>query len=95
MERIPVGLQRQCDERGGVSLGGLCDVVFILIERFAVRKIFREFVDELLLLPCGWTVIRDDLHPLTGSDVLEVAGRTTGALDVGTLEDQLCHSSSS
>ena len=39
---------------------------------------------ELLLLSCGRTLIRDDLHPLTGCDVLEVTGSTAGAFDVGT-----------
>ena len=92
---IPVGFQRQRDERRGADLGGLRQVVLVLVERFAVREVFDQFGDELLLLPCGRTVIRDKLHPLPGRDVAKVSGGPAGAFDIGTLEDQSCHSSSS
>lgn len=64
-------------------------------ERLAVREVLDQFGDELLLLSCGRTVIRDKLHPLPGRDVAKVSGCPAGAFDIRTLEDQSCHSSSS
>ena len=95
MDGIPVGLENQCDERRGTDLGGLSQVVLVLVERFAVREVLDQLGDELLLLSGGRTVIRDKLHPLPGRDVAKVSGGSAGAFDVGTLEDQSCHSSSS
>ena len=92
---IPVGFQRQRDERRCIDLCGLCQVVLVLIEHLAVREVFDQFCDELLLLSCGRTVIWDKLHPLPGRDVAQVSGGPAGAFDIGTLEDQSCHSSSS
>ena len=68
--RIPIGFESQRDERRGVGLGGLVHVVAVLIQFFDLWEILHQFCDELLLLSCGGTVIRDDFHPLTGSDVL-------------------------
>ena len=34
-------------------------------------------------------------HPLPGRDVAKVSGGPAGAFDIGALEDQSCHSSSS
>src|SRR5699024_9850261 len=51
--------------------------------------------DELLLLSCGRTVIRQDLHPLPRCDVAQVAGRAAGALDIRAFQDQSCHGSPS
>lgn len=93
--RIPVGFQRQRDERRGVDLGVLCQTHLVLVERFAVWEVFDQFGDELLLLSCGRTVIWDKFHPLPGRDVAKVSGGSAGAFDIGTLEDQSCHSSSS
>ena len=90
---IPVGFQRQRDERRGADLGGLRQVVLVLIERLAVREVLDQFDDELLLLSGGRTVIRDKLHPRC--DIAKVSGGPAGAFDIGTLEDQSCHSSSS
>ena len=87
MDGIPVGFQRQRDERRGVDLGGFRQVVLVLVERLAVREVFDQFGDELLLLPCGRTVIRDKLHPLPGRDVAKVSGGPAGAFDIRTLED--------
>ena len=95
VDGIPVGLQRQRDERRGADLSGLRQVVLVLIERLAVRKVLDQFSGELLLLSCGRTVIWDKLHPLPGCDVAQVSGGPAGAFDIGTLEDQSCHSSSS
>ena len=95
MDGIPVGFQRQRDERRGADLSGLRQVVLVLIERLAVRKVLDQFGDELLLLSCGRTVIWDKLHPLPGRDVAKVSGGPAGAFDIGALEDQSCHSSSS
>ena len=92
---IPVGFESQRDERRGVDLSGFRQVVLVLVERLAVREVFDQFCDELLLLSCGRTVIRDKLHPLPGRDVAKVSGGPAGAFDIGTLEDQSCHSSSS
>ena len=41
VDGIPVGLESQRDERRGVDLSGLCLVVLVLIERFAVREVFQ------------------------------------------------------
>ena len=95
VDGIPVGFQRQRDERRGVDFRGLRQVVLVLVERFAVREVFDQFGDELLLLSGGRTVIRDKLHPLPGRDVAKVSGGSAGAFDIGTLEDQSCYSSSS
>ena len=95
MDGIPVGLESQRDERRGVDLGGFRQVVLVLVERFAVREVFDQLGDELLLFSGGRTVIRDKLHPLPGRDVAKVSGGPAGAFDIGTLEDQSCHSSSS
>ena len=95
MDGIPVGLESQRDERRGVDLGGFRQVVLVLVERLAVREVFDQLGDELLLLSGGRTVIRDELHPLPGRDVAQVSGGPAGAFDIGTLEDQSCHSSSS
>ena len=92
LHRFPVGFQRQRDKCRGGCLGWFGSVVLILIQRFAVRKIFCEFCDEQLLLSCGRTVVRNDLHTLTGSDVLEVSTDTTIAFDVGAFENQFYHS---
>ena len=92
---IPVGFESQRDERRGVDLSGFRQVVLVLVERLAVREVFDQFCDELLLLSCGRTVIRDKLHPLPGRDVAKVSGGPAGAFDIRTLEDQSCHSSSS
>ena len=92
---IPVGFESQRDERRGVDLSGFRQVVLVLIERLAVREVFDQFCDELLLLSCGRTVIWDKLHPLPRCDVAKVSGGPAGAFDIGTLEDQSCHSSSS
>ena len=96
-ELVPVGLQRHGDERGGIGLCRLFNVVLILIEGFAVRKIFHQFCDELLLLAGGRTVIRQQFHPFPRGDVAQVAaeGGVPAALVVGTLDDQSCHSSPS
>ena len=96
-ELVPVGLQRQRDECGGIELGGLCSIVLILIEGFAVRKIFRKFVDELLLLACGRTVIQQQFHPFPRGDVAQVSaeGGVPATLVVGTFDDQSCRSSPS
>ena len=77
--------RRQRDERRGVDLGGLCQTHLVLVERFAVREVFDQFGDELLLLSCGRTVIWDKLHPLPGRDVAKVSGGPAGAFDIGTL----------
>ena len=58
-----------------VSLGGMLLVVSILIQFPCVRKILHQFCDELFLLSCWWTVILDQLDPLTGGDVSHVAAR--------------------
>ena len=92
---IPVGFEGQRDERRGVDLGGFCQVVLVLIERLAVRKVLDQFGDKLLLFSCGRTVIRNEFYPLPGRDVAKVPGGPAGAFDIGTLEDQSCHSSSS
>ena len=83
------------DERRGVDLGGFRQIVLVLIERLAVREVFGQFCDELLLLSCGRTVIWDKLHTLPRCDVAQISGGPAGAFDIGTLEDQSCHSSSS
>ena len=72
-EFVPVGLQHYGDECGGIELGGLCSIVLILIEGFAVRKIFRKLVDELLLLACGRTVVWQQFHPFPRGDVAQVS----------------------
>ena len=95
MDGIPVGFQRQRDERRGTDLSGLRQVVLVLIERLAVRKVLDQFGDKLLLFSCGRTVIRNEFYPLPGRDVAKVSGGPAGAFDIGTLEDQSCHSSSS
>ena len=41
VDGIPVGLQRQRDERRGVDFGGLRQVVLVLVERFAVWEVFQ------------------------------------------------------
>ena len=92
---IPVGFESQRDERRGVDLSGFRQVVLVLIERLVVREVLDQFCDELFLLSCGRTVIRDKLHPFPGRDVAKVSGGPAGAFDIGTLEDQSCHSSSS
>ena len=92
---IPVGFEGQRDERRGVDLGGFCQVVLVLIERLTVREVFDQLGDELLLLSCGRTVIRNEFHPLPRCDVAQVPEGFAGAFDIGTLQDQSCHSSSS
>ena len=96
-ELVPVRLQSQCDERRCIALCGLCSIVLILIEGFAVRKIFRKFVDELLLLACGRTVVWQQFHPFPRGDVAQVAAERSvpATLVVGTFDDQSCHSSPS
>ena len=59
MDGIPVGLESQRDERRGADLGGLRQVVLVLVERLAVREVLDQLGDELLLLPCRRMVIRD------------------------------------
>ncbi len=95
VDGIPVGFESQRDERRGVDLGGFRQVVLVLVERFAVWEVYDQFCDELLLLSCGRTVILDKFHPLPRCDVAKVSGGPAGAFDIGTLEDQSCHSSSS
>lgn len=85
VDGIPVGFQRQRDERRGADLGGFCQVVLILIERLAVREVFDQLGDQLLLLSGGRTVIRDKLHPLPRCDVAKVSGGPAGAFDIRTL----------
>ena len=41
VDGIPVGLQRQRDERRGVDFGGLRQVALVLVERFAVWEVFQ------------------------------------------------------
>ena len=93
----PVLLQCQSDEGRGVGFRGMLCVVLILQQIFRVRKIFYQFCDELLLLACGRTVIRNDLHPFPRCDVLHVAAcaLSAAALDIRALDDQSCHGSSS
>ena len=92
---IPVGFESQRDERRGVDLRRLRQIVLVFVERLAVREVLDQFGDELLLLVRGRTVIRNNFNPLPRCDVAQVTGGSAGAIDIRTLEDQSCHSSSS
>ena len=94
-EPVPIRFQRQRNERGRGCFGWVRRVVLVLHQLFCVRKILHQFCDELLLLACRWTVIRDDLHPLPCGDVLEVPASAlpSAALDVRAFDDQPCHAS--
>ena len=95
--RRPVFLQRLGDERRCVCLSGLGFVVRILVQLLCIRKILHQFSDELLLLSGRRTVIRDQFHALPCADVPQVAADriASTALEIGTFQDQSCHSSSS
>ena len=97
LHRRPVFLQCSGDERRGVCFGRLGCVVRILIQFFAIRKILHQFFDELLLLSCGWTVIWEQLHTLPRADVFQIATDRIAStvLEIGTFQNQSCHSSSS
>ena len=95
LHAAPVLLQRQRNESRCVGFGGGSFVVVVLQQFFCVGEIFHQFLDDLLLLACRRTVIRHDLYPLTGGDVLQISAGvlSTAAFDVGALDDQPCHSS--
>ena len=89
---IPIRFQRQRDERGRRRFCRVREVVFVLHQLFCVREILHQLCDELRLLLVGWTVIRDDLHPLPRGDVLEIptGALLAAALDVRAFDDQPC-----
>ena len=95
LHTVPVLLQRQCDKGRCVGFGGCVCIVIVLQQLFRVWEILHQLLDELLLLACRRTVIRHDLYPLTGGDVLQISAGvlSTAAFDVGALDDQPCHSS--
>ena len=90
---IPVLLQCPGDQHRGIGLCWTFGVVCVLGKLLHTREVLCQLCDQLLLLAGGRTAIRQDLHPLPGSYVPQVAG--TAALDVGTLDDQSSHSSPS
>ena len=91
-ELVPIRFHCQRDKGRGVGFGGRGFVVVVLQQFFRVWEVFHQFCDHLLLLSCGRTVIRDDLHPLPRRDVLEVPASAlpSAALDVRTFDDQPC-----
>ena len=68
---------------------------YLKIQSEHIKERIDQFGDKLLLFSCGRTVIRNEFYPLPGRDVAKVSGGPAGAFDIGTLEDQSCHSSSS
>ena len=79
-------------------LGRLLCVLRIGRHLSTIQKILYQFFDELLLFARRRTAIRQKLHALTGSDVPKVPGGTLTAgaapFEIGTLDNQSCHSSS-
>ena len=95
LHTAPVLLQRQRDEGRSVGLCGCIFVVVVLQQFFRVWEILHQLLDELFLLSRRRSVIRHDLHTLTGCNVVQVTAGVlaAAALDVGALDDQPCHSS--
>ena len=90
---VPVLLQCPGDQHRGIGLCRTFGVVCVLGKLLHTREVLCQLCDQLLLLAGGRTAIRQDLHLLPGSDVPQVAA--TSAFDVGTLDDQSSHCSSS
>ena len=93
----PAFLQGSGDKRGGICFGGLGFVVQILTQLLRLREIFCQFSNQLLLLSRWRTVIREQFHSFPCSNVLQISTdrMVSIALQVGTFQDQSCHSSPS
>src|SRR5699024_12413587 len=89
LHRRPVFLQCPGDERRGICFGRLDFVIRILIQLLCIRKILHQFCDELLLLSCGWTVIREQLHALPCPNVPQVAADRTVTIALEISSDSL------
>ena len=91
----PVFLHRQREKLRGVEFRRMRRVIAVFQERFRIRKILRQFFDELRLPFRRRTVVRQNFYPFTRGDVAQIPARRfcTAALEIRTFDDQSGHSS--
>ena len=100
IQRLHVVFPHLLDERGGIALGGVIQILLVLNEFPAGGKGLQQPRDEVLLLFRRWkctALIRQQLHAGTGSDVAGTLGQLRGvlsALEVGGDQYDPGHASS-
>ena len=91
----PVFLHRQREKLRGVEFRRMRRVIAVFQERFRIRKILRQFFDELRLPFRRRAVVRQNFYPFACRDVAQIPARRfcAAALEIRTFDDQSGHSS--
>ena len=91
----PVFLHRQREKLRGVEFRRMRRVIAVFQERFRIRKILRQFFDELRLPFRRRAVVRQNFYPFARGDVAQIPARRfrAAALEIRTFDDQSGHSS--
>ena len=91
----PVFLHRQREKLRGVEFRRMCRIIAVFQKRFRIRKILRQFFDELCLPFRRRSVVRQNFYPFARGDVAQIPARRfrTAALEIRTFDDQSSHSS--
>ena len=100
IQRLHVVFPHLLDERRGIALGGMLQILLVLNEFPAGGKGLQQPRDKIPLLFCGGertALIRQQLHAGTGGDIACALGQLRGvlsALEVGGDQYDPGHSSS-
>ena len=100
IQRLHVVFLHLLDERRGIALGGMLQILLVLNEFPAGGEGLQQPCDEVLLLFCGGertALIRQQLHAGTGGNVASTLGQLRGilsALEVGRNQYDPGHASS-